>query len=162
MTDNKRNNEYEEFLKLFEKEHSEQQNYTSQKPSPYRSYKRKAAKKRRQRRRKIISITAVVVMFIAVMLIVKSRGGDMLKGTWDFDGVTVYQFDGKGKGSLNLPGNTYPFTYGIKDKEVSIDFESDAARDVTYTFSVNKEKLILVSIEENREKNYELMKKVNK
>ena len=42
----------------------------------------------------------------------------------------------KGKAHSNLPSNTYPFTYEIKDNELHIDFESDAARDADYTFSV--------------------------
>ena len=105
----------------------------------YLSPKRKAAKKRRQRRLTIITVILVVVLILSVLLIVKScssGGGDVLHGTWDLDGVTVYQFDGNGHGSLNLPSNTYPFTYEIKDNELHIDFESDAARDAAYSFSV--------------------------
>lgn len=110
----------------------------TRKPGMYLSPKRKAAKKRRQRRLTIISVILATVMILSIILIVKScsGSGDALKGTWDLDGVTVYQFDGNGHGSLNLPSNTYPFTYEIKDNELHIDFESDAARDADYTFSV--------------------------
>lgn len=99
----------------------------------YLSPKRKAAKKRRQRRLTIITVILASVMILSIISIVKScSSGDALKGTWDLDGVTVYQFDRNGHGSLNLPSNTYPFTYEIKDNELHIDFESDAARDADY------------------------------
>lgn len=187
MNDHEKENEYEEFLKIFEKSHSSGSDDTpedtpaihrkqplqeprrstrqmpprpgstsrqnsaplseypvrrtqpTRKPGMYLFPKRKAAKKRRQRRLTIITVILVVVLVLSVLLIVKScssGGGDVLHGTWDLDGVTVYQFDGNGHGSLNLPGNTYPFTYEIKDNELHIDFESDAARDAVYTFSV--------------------------
>ena len=85
----------------------------------------------------IITVILAAVLILSVILIVKScSGSDVLKGTWNLDGVTVYQFDGNGHGSLNLPSNTYPFTYEIKDNELHIDFESDAARDADYTFYV--------------------------
>ena len=99
--------------------------------------KHRTAQKRRQRRLTIITVILAAVMILSIILIVKScSGSDVLKGTWNLDGVTVYQFDGNGHGSLNLPSNTYPFTYEIKDNELRIDFESDAARDADYTFSV--------------------------
>ena len=183
MNDHEKENEYEEFLKIFEKSHSSGSDDTpedtpaihrkqplqepkrstrqmpprpgstsrqnsaplseypvrrtqpTRKPGMYLSPKRKAAKKRRQRRLTIITVILVVVLILSVLLIVKSYssgGGDVLHGTWDLDGVTVYQFDGNGHGSLNLPSNTYPFTYEIKDNELHIDFESDAARDADY------------------------------
>lgn len=204
MNGNERNNEYEDFLKLFEENrssgseesedspaicrkqqqrslsqqisprpgkvrtqshlylsaHPAPQNSDSERPEEYPSFKREAQIKRRQRRRIIISVITVVVLILVILLIVRLRGGggDVLKGTWDYDGVTVYQFDGEGKGSLNLPSSTYPFTYVIKGNEVCIDFESESARDSTYTFTVEKEKLILVRTEENQEKSYELLK----
>ena len=99
--------------------------------------KHRTAQKRRQRRLTIITVILAAVMILSIILIVKScSGSDVLKGTWNLDGVTVYQFDGNGHRSLNLPSNTYPFTYEIKDNELRIDFESDAARDADYTFSV--------------------------
>ena len=132
----------------------------TRKPGIYLSPKRKAAKKRRQRRLTIITVILAAVMILSIILIVKScsGSGDVLKGTWDLDGVTVYQFDGNGNGSLNLPSNTYAFTYEIKDNELRIDFESDAARDADYTFTVEKDKLILKYVEKDQEKTYELMK----
>ena len=107
----------------------------------------------------IITVILAAVLILSVILIVKScSGSDVLKGTWNLDGVTVYQFDGNGHGSLNLPSNTYAFTYEIKDNELHIDFESDAARDAAYSFTVEKDKLILKYVEKDQEKTYELMK----
>lgn len=141
-------------------EQPEDRSQPSKKPKKHISPKRKAAKKRRQRHMIIITAIPVVVLILSILLIVKScSGGDVLKGTWDLDGVTVYQFNGKGNGSLNLPSNSYPFKYEIKDNAVSIDFESVAARDVTYTFTVEEEKLLLVRVEKGNEITYELTKK---
>lgn len=187
MNDNEKNNEFEEFLKLFKESDSSgsdtpviprkqpEQVQTSatprseyparrkkrrRKPGKYLSPKPKAPKKRRQHRLTVITVILVSVMILSFVMIVRScsSAGDALKGTWDIDGVTVYQFDGKGNGALILPSNTYPFIYGIKDNAVSIDFESDAARDITYSFTVEKDKLIMVSTEDNHEKTFELTK----
>ena len=99
--------------------------------------KHRTAQKRRQRRLTIITVILAAVMILSIILIVKScSGSDVLKGTWNLDGVTVYQFDGNEHGSLNLHSNTYAVTGEIKDNELHIDFESDAARDADYTFSV--------------------------
>lgn len=132
---------------------------TSRQPVKNRTYtrqhipqKRRTAKKRKQHRLLGISAAVLAIILLAILIIVVAKscssggdvpkgtdvlnGTDVLSGTWDLDGVTVYQFDGNGHGSLNLPSNTYPFTYEIKDNELRIDFESDAARDADYTFSV--------------------------
>lgn len=123
------------------------------------SAKRKAEKKCKQRRMIVIAVILVVVLSLVTLLIVKScNKADELKGTWDFDGVTVYQFDGKGNGSLNLPDNTYPFTYEIKDNVVSIDFEGNEAKDAAYNFTVEKDKLVLVFIEDKGTRTYEMTK----
>ena len=136
--------------------------------------KHRTAQKRRQRRLFGASAAVLAIALLVVIIIVIARscsvggnvlnggsvpnGTDVLNGTWNLDGVTVYQFDGNGHGSLNLPSNTYPFTYEIKDNELRIDFESDAARDADYTFTVEKDKLILKYVEKDQEKTYELMK----
>lgn len=121
-----------------------------------------ALKKRRQRQIKILSCAtlAVFILATAIVLIVHfcANATDVLKGTWDLDGVTMYQFDGKGSGSLNLPSNNYAFTYEINDGTLIIDFESEAARDKTYTFTADKNKLTLTDNEEKESKTFELTK----
>ena len=133
---------------------------TSRQPVKNRTYtrqhipqKRRTAKKRKQHRLLGISAAVLAIILLAILIIVVAKscssggdvpnGTDVLSGTWDLDGVTVYQFDGNGHGSLNLPSNTYPFTYEIKDNELRIDFESDAARDADYTFSVKNSVLTM-------------------
>ena len=92
----------------------------------------------------IIGGIAVIVL-IFVLLCKGCTGGDVLKGTWDLDGTTVYQFDGKGQGAMILPSNTYSFKYTINEEEktVSIDFDDEKATDYTYSYTVDKDSLIL-------------------
>lgn len=113
---------------------------------PMRS--RRVAKCRRQARIRrcsilfgIIAVITIVVALICVFLM----GGDALKGTWDMDGTTIYQFDGKGEGSMILPSNTYTFKYTINEEEktVSIDFEDEKATDYTYSYTIDKDSLTL-------------------
>lgn len=121
------------------------------------SAKRKTEKKCKQRRMIVITAILIVVLSLAVFLIVKScNKADEIKGTGDFDGVTVYQFDGKGNGLLNLPSNRYEFKYEINENEVSIDFKNDNANDVAYTFSLEKDKLILIYNEDKATATYEM------
>ncbi len=124
---------------------------TSSKPS---------AKKRRQRKMGVLSSIVLVALVLAVVFVVRlcTNGTDVLQGTWDLDGVTVYQFDGKGAGSLNLPSNSYAFTYEIKDNTLAIDFESEAAQDKSYTFVADKNKLTLTDNGGTDAKTFELTK----
>ena len=79
--------------------------------------KRRTAQKRRQRRLFGASAAVLAIALLVVIIIVIARscsvggnvlnggsvpnGTDVLNGTWNLDGITVYQFDGKGNGSLN-------------------------------------------------------------
>lgn len=81
--------------------------------------KRRTPKKRKQRRLLGISAAVLAIILLAVLIIVVAKscssggdvpkgtdvlnGTDVLSGTWDLDGITVYQFDGKGNGALKLP-----------------------------------------------------------
>lgn len=120
---------------------------------------RKPSEKAHGRRKTIGLICAAIAVIIAAAVLIARFGStDALKGTWDLDGVTVYEFDGKGTGSLNLPSNSYAFTYEIKNGTLSIDFESEAARDTTYTFTADKNKLTLTDGEGTDSKTFELTK----
>ena len=101
------------------------------------------------------------VLIIGIVLIVRgcSGGGtDPLCGKWDLDGTTVYMFDGKGGGALELPQSRYEFRYEIKDGTVSIDFADDKVRDVSYEFTVASDELTL----ERKEKNDTVIHKFKK
>ena len=93
-----------------------------------------------------VGIAIVAVLILIIVLIVKgcSGGTDVLKGKWDLDGTTAYEFSGDGSGALLLPNVTYEFTYEIKKDQVSIDYENESVRDGAYTFSVDKDKLTLI------------------
>lgn len=109
----------------------------------------KRRKKRQQQlmlRRGAVGIVALAVLILIIVLIAKgcSGGPDVLKGKWDLDGTTAYEFSGEGNGALLLPNVTYDFTYTIKDDQISIDYEKESVRDGTYTFSVEEDKLTLI------------------
>lgn len=162
--------DYEDFLKHVENNYLVDTPAVPDRPrisSKERMIQRKKAAKKRKIRR-IISVSLLVIIILALILVIVkscSRRVDKLYGTWSLDGVTVYQFDGKGNGSLKLPEKSYPFTYKIKKDNLIIKFDSESAQDVTYTFAVENGKLLFVRSVESSEKNdkvtYELTKKEN-
>ena len=87
-----------------------------------------------------------------------TAGVPFLKGKWDLDGTTAYEFSGDGNGALLLPNVTYEFTYEIKKDQISIDYENESVRDGTYTFTVEDNTLTLIGGEGTAEvgKVYEL------
>ena len=100
-----------------------------------------AKKRRNQLILRLGTMSALlVVTLVAVVLIQK----DKLKGTWNYDGTTVYQFDGEGNGMLILPSKDYKFYYEIKKNELLIDFVEENARDFVYKFDVAEDTLMLV------------------
>ena len=105
----------------------------------------KKQKQAKIRKWAIIGGGIAVIVLIIVLLCKGCTSGDVLNGTWDLDGTTVYQFDGKGKGAMILPSNTYSFKYTINEEEktVSIDFDDEKATDYTYSFAVDKDSLTL-------------------
>lgn len=116
-----------------------------------------AKKRRNQLILRLGTMSALlVVTLVAVVLIQK----DKLKGTWNYDGTTVYQFDGEGNGMLILPSKDYKFYYEIKKNELLIDFVEENARDFVYKFDVDEDTLILVD-KKGEEKVTYTMKRVN-
>ena len=109
----------------------------------------KTKKKRQQQlmlRRGAVGAVALAVLILIIVLIVKgcSGGLDVLKGKWNLDGTTAYEFSGDGNGALLLPNVTYDFTYEIKKDQISIDYENESVRDGTYTFSVEEDRLTMI------------------
>lgn len=117
---------------------------------------------RRQNRRKspqLVWIAATLaVLLLAVIVLRVCFRTDRLAGTWRYDEVTAYQFDGKGNGKLILPDKEYSFSYEIAEGKLSIDFESEAARDFIYDYSVDGNQLTLVGGEGNDSVTYILTK----
>ena len=126
----------------------------SQKSTPPERYlsEEERSKQRKKRQQQMllrcgaVGIAILAVLILIIVLIVKgcSGGTDVLKGKWDLDGTTAYEFSGDGNGALLLPNVTYEFTYKIKKDQVSIDYENESVRDGAYTFSVDKDKLTLI------------------
>ena len=68
---------------------------------------------------------------------------DELAGQWALDQTTVYEFDGHGRGTLQLPLNSYDFSYRRNEQELTIDFDDDTATDNVYSYSVSDTSLEL-------------------
>ena len=121
----------------------------------------KGPRRRRSKRFRVFAllIFAVLIVTASVLLIVRlCSDKNSLRGRWDLDGVTYYSFDGEGRGALELPENSYVFTYSINGDSLSIDFENENLRDFTYDFKVAGNKLTLVGGEGNEKITYDLSK----
>ena len=104
---------------------------------------------KKARRRKTLLAAAAVIFFAAVIVLTvfflnkNSESGDGLEGLWSLDEVTSYEFDGRGSGVLHTSMNKYAFSYETDGETVKIDFESEAAKDCEYAYSVKNGKLTL-------------------
>lgn len=107
--------------------------------------------------KKKIIILLLILLFILVVIgcawyiltnknIEINRSADNLNGTWTTDGVTIYEFDGKGKGTMRVPASNYDFTYIIHDNQIYIDFKDEKAKDSDYEFSIEDNKLVFKGI----------------
>lgn len=117
-------------------------------PPQQRQPVRKSLRKRKMQRRKRIltGMTALFAILLVVLLVLifKSCSADTsLAGTWRIDETTIYDFDGKNRGVLHTSLNDYPFTYKVSGDSLTIDFDSDAATDATYTYSIKGKILTL-------------------
>lgn len=146
-------------------------NYQFQRPAQYAPgwhlteddrARRLSRRKKIQRQRRILfggSAVALVAFVLIIVLLVKScLGSDVLTGSWNYDGNTIYQFDGKGNGAMVLPSAIYDFTYNIDGDQIHIDFKNETVHDGTYTFTVTGNKLIIVGGEGTIGGTYELTK----
>lgn len=102
----------------------------------------------RRRRRKLnprfmIFVTILLALLIGIVLGVRSCTKPTLKGRWDLDGTTGYEFKKGGKGALVLVTKEYEFTYEVEDDKLSIDFIDEMALDAQYTFEINGRMLFL-------------------
>lgn len=100
--------------------------------------------KKRKKFKIIIFIAIVIILIFTIKNVV---GKDKIEGTWSADGVTIYQFNGKGEGYLLTSISRYDFTYTIKNKKIHIDFKNDKATDSDYEYTVKKDELTLKGVE---------------
>ncbi len=94
----------------------------------------------------------VVCLVVGVMLF---AGGDrenadsttetsnLLAGTWSYDEVTVYSFDGGEHGTLQLPLSTYEFDYVIEGDTVTLNFADESVEDRRYSYTLSGDVLML-------------------
>lgn len=68
---------------------------------------------------------------------------DAPTGTWSVDGVTTYQFDEDGTGTLILPGHAYTFTYEAEGGELRLEFEDDRVEDAVFRYEQSGDTLNL-------------------
>lgn len=97
--------------------------------------------KMKQRIRCLIIICFIIMIILIIVIFLKNKklfnNQDIIKGLWNIDGTTKYEFDGKGEGKMILPSSEYKFIYKITENEISIDFEDETAKDYMYTYSLN-------------------------
>lgn len=118
-------------------------------------------KKKRNKLLLVVCIFIAVILFVSVVVfIVKFKRNinkqniqneniqqeQALIGVWTTDGVTVYEFEESGNGTLKLPLSEYKFTYKIEGNNLFINFESKETRDSNYEYFFEKENLILKGI----------------
>ena len=111
----------------------------------YQAKKRRKRAKRRRVIRRLLVLVLLVLFIVAVVMIAKGLCRDELKGVWALDQTTVYEFDGRGSGTLHLPLGDYAFSYAIEDKQLTIDFSDERAADAIYRFSIDSSVLTLDS-----------------
>ncbi len=59
-----------------------------------------------------------------------------LAGTWTVDGVTTYQFEADGSGSMILPKHTYSFKFTVEDDLLSLQFENSRIGKADFSFAM--------------------------
>ena len=141
----------------FQQENSKEQNNRSE---PF-SLAKIAERMKENRQKYLLPFSAALLVFIVVVVLIVNGGTgrtDPLCGRWDLDGTTVYVFDGKGSGALELPGAKYEFRYKIRENTVSLDFADDKVRDISYEFTVDADKLTIERKEKNDTVIHELKK----
>lgn len=106
----------------------------------------------------LLYLAAVLVLLTLALGGCSGGQSDQLQGRWDLDGTTIYAFDGKGGGAMEVTGSKYEFHYQIQDTTVSIDFDQPQALDRTYTFNVHENTLTLVWEESADTVTYQLQK----
>lgn len=114
--------------------------------------KKKQAERLRQKRQKRIlagTLAVVVILFIVgVFIFIKSISGNSvpkeLVGTWSMNQATEYIFEKNGTGTLHSGTSSYQFTFTVKDDVLSMDYDTDALKDCSYTFTVQEKTLTLV------------------
>ena len=103
-------------------------------------------KTKRKRRSPAPALLALLLALLAALVLLRlDAREDALRGSWEADQHTVYEFDGRGHGALCLPLNRYAFRYSLRGGVLRLDFAADAVGDTQYRCSVRGEILELES-----------------
>ena len=90
----------------------------------------------------------------------KDSSAAVLNGTYVYDELTQYEFDGKGNGCMRLENEYhYEYKYSVSGDTLMLDFEADEVHDATYTFNLDNDKLTLTGGEGTTGGTYILTKK---
>ena len=65
------------------------------------------------------------------------RDAGELEGSWALDDVTIYEFDGKGRGIMLTAVDNYTFLYSAENGKVAIDYDGDGGTDREYTYTID-------------------------
>lgn len=113
----------------------------------YLKEKTPTARRSRKRRRKLnrnfliaVVVGAIIlgaILGISIALIVNHFSKPDITGRWDVDGVTAYEFEENGKGTLVLSLRQYEFDYSIDGDVLTITFPEGVGHEAKYTFDVN-------------------------
>lgn len=101
----------------------------------------------KQKQRAIIICTLVLAILIAAVIVLSNGGDntDALKGVWQYDEHTEYEFDGNGSGCLRVDGSGhYDFAYTVDGDTLKLDFEQEYVTDCEYGFKLADNTLTLV------------------
>ena len=91
----------------------------------------------------VLFFVMIALFLFSAAMIVRMFTRDELAGQWALDQITVYEFDGHGRGTLQLPLNSYDFSYRRNEQELTIDFDEDTATDNVYSYTVSDTSLEL-------------------
>ena len=78
----------------------------------------------------IIAIIITIIIIIGIIFFTIIIKSDKLKGLWEYDSNTKYEFNGRGKGKILVPIENIEFNY-------------EKSRDTEYDFKVSKDSLEL-------------------
>ena len=114
-------------------------------------------RRRRPKHRALILITVLLLLAAAGTGLGFALKKDELHGQWLY-GSTVYSFDGRGKGSMELPEEVYPYIYQAKGNRLTLDFEDERLSDPSYRYAIAGERLTLEGDEALGGASYELVR----
>ena len=69
------------------------------------------------------------------------RNASDLEGKWSLDDVTIYEFDGLGRGIMLTGVDNYTFLYSAEDGKLCIDYDIDGGTDKEYDYTIDGDTL---------------------